>query len=276
MVSAVTARKNNPNKSIKLVRDKEKGVIPCGIPYIFRRLDSADQDILTDKPLKVNDIDLEIDKASEIDNENKSVEFESGRKIGYDKLILATGSDPSLVPIDGIEKEGVWLVKKDLDYLRKLRKEVLSSDHIVIIGGGFIGVEIAEELSAIEGLEVSIVERSDHCLGKSFDSEFAEIFEESLEEKGVEILTGTTVEKVEGEDRVESVKLETGERLKSDLVILSIGAKPNTELAETAGIKIGDYGAIHTDEYMRTNVQDVFAVGDCARLGIFLQEDIFL
>ena len=263
IVAAVTARKNNLTKKIVLVREKENSIIPCGIPYIFNRLDSVEKDLMPDKPLEMNNIDLLIDKAIKIDPTNKKVFFKSGKELTFEKLILATGSKPTLIPIDGINKKGVWYIKKDFEYLKEFRRAVLKSKKIVIIGGGFIGIELAEELSGFKGLDVSIVEKLEHCLITSFDEEFCIAAEEKLKEKGVKIYTNTIVEKIVGKNRVESVKLKDKE-IPADLVILAIGAKPNVELAKEAGIKLGKYGGIEVNEYMETSSKDVFAVGDCA------------
>ena len=264
MVAAVNAKKNNPQKEILLVREEKKAVIPCGIPYIFKRLDSAEKDILPDISLEKNGIRLEIGKVEKVAAGEKKAFLEKGEEIEYDKLVLATGSKPVMVPIKGIEKKNVWLIKKDLEFLKELRAEALKAKKIVIIGGGFIGVEIAEELSSLENLSVSIVERGKHCLGTTFDEEFAVLGEKKLEEKGVKIYAGLSVEEIIGQERAEGVELSNGEELLADLVILAIGARPNVELAKEAGLRIGDYGGIWVDEYMRTSGEDIFAVGDCA------------
>ena len=263
IVAAVTARKSNLTKKIVLVREKEKSIIPCGIPYIFNRLDSVEKDLMPDKPLERNNIDLLIDEAIKIDTTNKKVFFKSGNELTFEKLILATGSKPTLIPIEGIDKKGVWHIKKDFEYLKEFRKAVLKSKKIVILGGGFIGVELAEELSSFKGLDISIVEKLEHCLITSFDEEFCIVAEEKLKEKGVKIHTNTLVEKIVGKNKVESVKLKD-KKIPADLVILSIGAKPNAELAKKAGTKLGKYGGIEVNEYMETSSKDVFAIGDCA------------
>ncbi len=270
IVAAVAAKKNNPTKKIMLVRDKEKGIIPCGIPYIFSRLDSVEKNLMPDKSLEANKVDLLIDRAVKIDTIRKILNLKSGKKINYDKLILSTGSEPILIPIKGINKKGVWLIKKDFEYLKKLRKAVLKSKNIVIIGGGFIGVELAEELSSINGLNISIIEKLDHCLITTFDKEFVIVAEEKLKQKGVKIYTKCTAEEIAGKNKAESVKLVDGRNIPADLVILSIGAKPNADLAKEAGIKIGEYGGIKVNKYMETNRKGIFAVGDCAETKCFL------
>ena len=115
LVAAVTARKHNSDKKIVLVRQGEKSVVPCGIPYIFNRLSSAEKNIMSDKSLEANKIDLLIDQAIKIEPDKKNVLLKNNKEINYDKLILATGSAPSLIPIKGVEKKGVWQIKKDFD-----------------------------------------------------------------------------------------------------------------------------------------------------------------
>ena len=264
IVSAAVARKNNADKKITLIRENQKTVIPCGIPYIFNRLDSVEKNLMPDKSLKANKIDLLIDKAVKIDTAKKIVDLKSGKKINYGKLILATGSKPISIPIKGIDKKGVWQIKKDFEYLKKLRKAALKSKNIVIIGGGFIGVEIAEELSNIKKLNISIIEKLNRCLITSFDKEFAAAAEEKIKQKGVKIFAKTAVKEIIGKDKVKSVKLDNGKNILADLIILSIGARPNIDLVKETKIKLGNYDGIRVNEYMKTNISDVFAAGDCA------------
>jgi NADPH-dependent 2,4-dienoyl-CoA reductase/sulfur reductase-like enzyme len=263
VVAAVTAEKTNPDKKITLVRDKEKGIIPCGIPYIFDRLDSVEKDIMPDDPLEANNINLIVDKAMKLDPNDRMVTLESEKKITYKRLILATGSRSTEIPIKTEAKQGVWYVKKDFEYLKKMRQAMLDRENIVIIGGGFIGVEFAEELSSIKGKKISIVEKQDSCLISSFDKEFASAVEEKLREKGVDIYTGSLVENISGTGRVESVKID-GKEIPADQVIISIGAKPNVDLARKAGLDIGECGMIKVNKYMETSKKGIFAIGDCA------------
>lgn len=263
IVAAITARKNNLNKKIMLVRENKESSIPCGIPYIFSRLSSVDKNLMSDEPLKLNKIDLLINKAVKINVVSNEVELQNNEKIKYQKLVLATGSEPIFIPIKGIDRKGVWQIKKDCNYLRSLRRSVLKAKNVVIIGGGYIGVEIAEELSRIKNLNISIIEKSDHCLGTTLDDEFSTICEEKIKSNGIKIYTKKLVREIGGKKSVEYVKLESGEKIVADLVILSIGAKPNIGLAQKAGIKITK-GGIEVDSYMKTSAPDIFAVGDCA------------
>ena len=270
VVAAITAKKNYPSKQITLIRKEEKSIIPCAIPYIFNHLNSVEQNLISDQPLLDNKINLVIEEVMEIKPKEKQAILKNGDIFEYDKLILALGSVSQLIPIPGIEKEGVWIVKKDYEYLKKFRKAVLKSKNIVIIGGGFIGVEFAEELSNIEGLNISIVEMLSHCLITNFDDEYAIAAEEKIKNKGVKIYTDRTVKEISGDQKTEYVKLDNGKTLPADMVILSIGARPNIGLAKEAGIKTEEKGGIWVDEYLRTSEPDIFAVGDCAQTKDFI------
>ncbi len=270
VVAAITAKKNYPSKQVTLIRKEQKSIIPCGIPYIFHRLNSVEENVILDKSLLDNKVNLVVDKALKIIPKEKEVILKNKHVYNYDKLILALGSKPQLVPIPGIEKEGVWLVKKDYEYLKKFREAVLKSKKIVVIGGGFIGIEFAEELSRIKNLDISIIEMMDHCLITNFDKEFVLPAEEKIKNKGVKIYSGRKVEKIDGDKKVKYIKLDNGDKISADLVILSIGVCPNINLAKEAGIKTEENGGIWVDEYLKTNVPDIFAIGDCAQTKDFI------
>ena len=269
LVAAVAARKNNPDKKITLVREYEKCVVPCGLPYIFNRLPAVQKDLMPDKAYEANKINLIIGEAMKIETVDKKVNLKNGEEIGYDKLILATGSSPAAIPIKGVELNGVYQIKKDIKYLDNLREEILKAKNIVIIGGGFIGVELAEELSSIKNKNISVVEILDHCLIANFDEEFALAGENKIKEKGVKLYLKIAVEEIIGENKAEKVKLNSGKEIPADLVIMAVGARPNIKLAEEAGIKIIERGGIEVDKFMRTNIPDVYAVGDCAETRSF-------
>lgn len=265
IVSALTAKKNYPNKKIILVREAKKAVIPCGIPYIFNRLKSVNQNLIADKPLIDSKVKLIIDKCEKLNFKKKTAELKAGRVIKYNKLILATGSKSTQVPILGAELSGVWQIKKDPRHLVKMRKSFVSAKNVVIIGGGYIGVEVAEELSRIKKLKVSIIEMGTHCLGTTLDKEFAVLAEEKLKSRGVKIYTQAKVKKITGNQKVSSVELSDGTKIKADQVLISIGARPNLDIVSSTDIIANEKSGIWVDEYMRTNIKDVFAVGDCVQ-----------
>jgi len=165
---------------------------------------------MPDKSLLDNNVDLIIGEVLKIKSKEKEVILKNEDAYSYDKLILALGSKSQLIPIPGIEKEGVWLVKKDYEYLNKFREAVLKSKKIVIIGGGFIGIEFAEELGSIKDLNVSIVEMLDNCLITNFDKEFAVMAEEKIKDMGIKIYSGSKIKEIGGDKKVEYVELDNG------------------------------------------------------------------
>ncbi len=261
IISALTARHNYPEKKILLVRKTKKPVIPCGIPYMFTTLESPEQNLLPE-PFAKNKIDLKIDEVTGLDTKEKFVATRDGAKIIYDKLILATGSRPTCPPIKGCEKMGVYTIEKEFEHLKNLKNDFENARNIAIVGGGFIGVEFADEFSK-SNKSVSLIEKSSRILYHSFDKEFSAMVTEKLKEKNVNIFTETKAEEFLGGKRVAAVKLADGTEIKADLVVIGTGARPNSELAENGGINVGERGGILVDEYMRTSDMNVFAAGDC-------------
>lgn len=264
LVVASTARAYYPDKSITLVRDVERAVVPCGIPYIFHRLGSVEKNLIPDAGLAGQKVQLQLDTAQHLDPDAHKVTFSSGKELTYEKLVLAVGSAPVQLPIPGSNQEGVFTVKKDPVYLRELFAAVQAAQRVIIIGGGFIGVEFAEEIAQLPGKQVSIVEMLPCCLAQAFDAELCALGEAELRELGVHLHTGRRIMQITGNGRVSGVLLDDNTELPADLVIFSIGARPNVALAKEAGLTIGYSGAIWVDEYLRTTAPDIFAVGDCA------------
>jgi NADPH-dependent 2,4-dienoyl-CoA reductase/sulfur reductase-like enzyme len=264
IVSAVTARKYYPSKKISLMKNIEKGVIPCGIPYMFASLNSPDENKLGNAPLEKNNINVIVDEAVTIDRKEKVVVTKTSKRYGYEKLILATGSSPIAPPIPGISKKGVYPIYKDMAYLKNSIEEIKKTKNVLIIGGGFIGVEFADEISKIDNMKVYLVEILPTLLANSFDMEFSVIAEEALKSKGVVLLTGIGIEEILGSDKVENVRFSDGNEIPVDSIILGVGGMPNTKLATDARLDMGKGKGIWVDEYMRTIDPDIFAAGDCA------------
>ncbi|MEF8832525.1 MAG: FAD-dependent oxidoreductase [Candidatus Thermoplasmatota archaeon] len=264
IATGITARKHYPDKDIGLVRKEDQVLIPCGIPYIFGTVDKPENNLIPDAVLDKNDIDLFIDEAENIDREEKVVKLEDEEDISYEKLVLSTGSEPLVPPIPGIDKENVFSIRKDIDHINEVLDTIDDIDDLVILGGGFIGVEFADECNKERDLDVTIVEMLPHCLMRAFGEEFCEEAEEKLRERGIELLTDKKLTEVLGGEKVEEIKLSNGEKLPADSLIVAVGVKPNTELAEKAGIKAEDNGIV-VDSNMRTSDPDIFACGDCTK-----------
>jgi NADPH-dependent 2,4-dienoyl-CoA reductase/sulfur reductase-like enzyme len=263
-VCALTARKYYPEQSITVIRDIADGVVPCGIPYMISSLKTPADNASSPKPLLAQGIETEVDRAVEIDRTGKTVRMESGEIYSYEKLVLAVGSSPIVPPLPGVDLPGIYSVKKELGYLLRMVEDLKERKRILVIGGGFIGLEFADELSQIPGCQVSLVEILPRLLANSFDSEFATLAEEKLKGNGVEILTSTRATGFTGRDRVEKAILEGGEEREVDAVVLGLGARPNINLADAAGLVLKGQQGIWVDEYLRTIDPDIFAIGDCA------------
>jgi NADPH-dependent 2,4-dienoyl-CoA reductase/sulfur reductase-like enzyme len=221
-------------------------------------------------PLENAGIDIKVGKVVSLDANAHTVTLEAGEVLSYEKLVLATGTEVVMPPIPGADKQGVYSIRKSMSAMNALREKVHAAKNVVIIGGGFIGAEFADELSQASDVEIHIIEIMPKLLLTAFDDEFCDEIAQILEKKGIKIHTNSRVSSIDGNKSVESVSLGSGEKIPADLVLVSIGARPSSKLAEEAGLRIIDNGSIWVDDYMRTDTEDVFAVGDCA-----LKRDFF-
>jgi len=261
--AAISARRYYPNASIKLIRREEKALIPCGIPYVVGTLGSLEKNLIPDTALSKNNIELIVDEVTSINKEAKTISTITHNTIGYDKLVLATGSLPLVPPLPGLNLDNVFMVKKEIKYLQKLLDALSKVKDVVVIGGGFIGLEFADECKK-KGIEnVTVIELLPHCLSLACDEEICKRVEQKLRERGINLLTDKKAKSISGTKKVEYVQLEGGEKIKADLVILGIGVIPNVELAEKAGLKTDKRAGIWVDDFMRTSDENIFACGDC-------------
>jgi len=271
VAAAITARRFHPDLKITIVRREEKTLVPCGIPYIFGTLKSVDENILPDAVLTRNKIDLIVDEVTSIDRESRRAITAGADKLEYGKMILATGSEALVPPVPGVDLGNVFTAKKDATYLQGLQEALKQARNVVIVGGGFIGLEFADELSKLGNLSsVSVVEALPHCLLLACDGELCMKVEEQLNNEGVTILANKKVIAIRGKGKVESLQLEDGQQLEADLVILGIGVTPNVTLARHAGLSVDQKAGIDVDDYMRTSDPHIFAAGDCTRKRCFL------
>ncbi len=263
LTAAITVRRHYAHKSILMIRKERQVPIPCGIPYIFGTLGGPENNLIPDAPLEKNRIELLVAEATGIDRGRKVVQTDEG-EVGYERLILATGSVPAKPPIPGVDLDGVFMIYKDVAHLRELQRRLEGAHDVVVIGGGFIGVELADEINKLEGKNISIVEIAPCCLSLSYDEEFCAEMEKMVASRGMTVRTSTKVVEIVGEGKVASVRLDDGSELPADLVILGIGAVANVELAKAAGLRIGVTGSIAVDRTMQTSDPVIFACGDCA------------
>lgn len=209
-------------------------------------------------------------QAVKIDREGKTVlvrNLDSGEEktLPYDKLVIATGSSPRRLPLPGADLPGVHVVGGLQDAM-DIRESVTRGEveRAVIVGAGFIGLEMAEALADMWGVEVTVVEMADQILPGLVSPRVAHMAARHMGENGVEFRFGQTVERLEGDGRVQRVFTKDGEEIEADLVILAPGVVPNDGLARDAGLKCHERGGIFVDEYMRTSDPDIYSGGDCA------------
>ncbi len=275
IITAVTAKTYYPQKSVAIIRKEEKVLVPCGIPYVFYTLESTDKNLIPDEPLKKKGVELIIDEVLSVNINEKEVKTADGNVYGFEKLVFATGSTPYEPNwLSGKELDNVFYIRKNKDYLDYVKKKIAGLKKIVVVGGGFIGVEVADELSKYKDKEITIIEKLPHILYLAFDKECCQTAEEVLKEKGVNVISGNGIKEIKGSGKVEKVILEDGKVIDADSVILSLGYRPNVKLAEDSGIRLGASGAIWVDEYMRTDYDHVFAVGDCVERKDFITRRI--
>lgn len=198
----------------------------------------------------------------ELDREQKSVTSQKGRTVSYDKLILATGSSAFVPPIDGIEKEGVF-VYRTIEDLEAITKYASDAKKAAVIGGGLLGLEAAKSAMDL-GLQTSVIEFAPRLMPKQLDEIGAEALKQALEDLDLEILLNKNTTLIGGNGTPEYLEFKDGDRLESDIVIISAGIRPRDELAKKAGLKVGERGGIMVNDRMQTSDPDIFAIGESA------------
>ncbi|MCD6355623.1 MAG: FAD-dependent oxidoreductase [Prolixibacteraceae bacterium] len=272
IITGVTAKKAFPDKSMLMFKEEEKGLVPCGIPYIFNKLDDVDKNMMEPKPFVNLGGEVQTDCVTDVNLKDKLVETKSGQKYSFEKLVFATGSkviEPDFIP--GYNLKNVYYIRKSYNYIKQLFEELKTKKNIVVIGGGFIGAEVAEQLAMHNDKNVTLIESEQYCFSRAFSKELSQVATKALSETNVDVLTSSRVEKINSENGMgTSVQLSSGEIIQCDAVIMAIGYKPNTKLAQKAGLELNRIGAIKVDSYERTQKKDICAVGDCSQTIGFL------
>ncbi len=196
-----------------------------------------------------------------IDRSAKRVLLENGDTISYGKLVLATGTKARLLPIKGSDKDGVVTLRSigDVD---AIRERLSKSRALVIIGAGYIGLEVAAVARAL-GKDVCVIEAQDRPMKRVVSETVSDFFAKLHSDNGVQLRLNTGIEALEGGEAVESVKLKNGDSVPADLVLVAVGAEPNDQLAADAGLDT-DNGVL-VDGAAQTSDPDIYAVGDCTR-----------
>ena len=252
----------------------------CGLPYHIGNVIKERESLLLQTPeamSKKYNVDVRVDsEVIKIDKENKTVEVKKTKtgetyNESYDVLVISTGSTPLKPPIEGINSPGIftlWTVP-DTDEIKKFINE-RNPKNAVVIGGGFIGLEVAENLHHA-GIKVTVAEAMDQVMAP-IDYEMAQLVQENMSENGVELILGDGVSKFKSENGIVTITLASGKTLSADMVILSIGVRPNSQLAKDAGLELNQRGGIVVDKYLKTSDPNIFALGDVIEVEEFINK----
>jgi NADH oxidase (H2O2-forming) len=266
LTAALTARRHYPEASVLAIRKEQLIPIPCGIPYVFGVVGTPEKNLIpADDQLAKESIDSLVGEAVGVDRDEQTVLLASGERIGYQRLVLATGSNPIIPPIAGSQLPNVFAIRKDVPALQRVLDAVRAAKSLCIVGCGFIGVEIAEECRRQRpDLAIHVLEMLHHCLQLVYDDEFCIKAEEVLKAQNVSVWLNEAVASFVGNGSVSGVRLRSGQEFDSDVVILGIGASANIVLAEKAGLELGPTNGIQVNRFMQTSDPKIYACGDCA------------
>lgn len=270
-VAAKLKRENRDLDVMILTKGKHISYAGCGLPYYVGNVIHNKEELIVNTPQKftaLTGVSVKTEtEAVSLDTAAKTVlakDLTTGEtsSYSYDKLVIATGASPFVPDIPGLNLKNVFVMRTPEDAI-SLRNAVEdgSIKRAVVAGGGFIGLEVAENLAS-QGVKVSVIDFAPHVLPNFLDPEFSEYVENKMSDQGIVPVTGVSLEGVIGTDKVE--KVQTSKRaMKADALVIAIGIRPNTAFLEGTGIEMTK-GTILTNEYLETNIPDIYAAGDCA------------
>ena len=256
-------KKEGYEGSITLVGEEEH--LPYQRPPLSKGFldDSINKERLYFKKLDFfteNKIQLKLGiSATSVDIENNLVNLSDEEKLHFDKLVFATGSRVRLLDFPGNDLDNIHYLR-GLDDAENIKKGLEKSKHLVVIGAGYIGLEVAA-IASEKGVKVSIVEMADRVMSRTVDPQISDYYLNLHQNNGVKFKFNTSLEEIKGQGQVESVVCSDGTSINADMVIIGAGVIPNTEIAQNSGVSCEN--GILVDEFGRTNFKNVFACGDC-------------
>lgn len=263
VAAAETLRKHDKKSDITLVSDEAYLLYSrCLLTYLMAgSIDETKINFKDRNFYKDNKIETYLGKrATSIDSKKKNISLKDGAKISYDKLLLATGASTKQVDVPGIDKKGVFSVRK-IEDARAIMDMLDNVKGVAVLGGGLIGLRTTYALRQRQK-EVTVVVKSPQILSQMVDMDAARIIASCLEKNGIKIMTGVAAKEVTGKKSAEGIILDNGERLDCQMIIIGKGVKPNTELASSCGLAVED--GIVVDKFLRTSNENIFAAGDVA------------
>jgi len=270
-VAAKLKRENRDYEVTILTKSKEISYAGCGLPYYISKVIPERDQLIVNTPESFSNLtgvsvltEVEVTKINPAEKTvvAQKTNTEETLSYEYDKLVIATGAEAIKPPIDGVNLKNVFCLRTP-DDAENLRNAVEAGDikRAVVVGGGYIGLEVAENLSS-QGVKTTVIDIAKHIL-PGFDEEFAEYVENHLADQGIITFTETKLEAILGEEKVEKIKTNS-RAFKADAVILSVGIRPNTAFLADSGIELMPNKTIKVNEFLQTNIEDIYAVGDCA------------
>jgi NAD(P)H-nitrite reductase large subunit len=257
-------RENDTTGEIVLISDEENYSRPLISYYLGKKVKENALAFRSEKFFKENNVSLKIgDRASSIDTKNKQVIMPNGDKISYNKLLIATGGNPIVPPIDGVENEGVFSFVTIKD-AKKIESYIKNNDvkNAIVLGGGLIGLKATEALMDLK-IPVTVVELADRVLSATFDRKASRIIEKALQKANCDVITQDTITKILSENsKVSGVELKSNQKIEGQIAIIAIGVRPNIDIVKDTPIKTNR--GIVVNEYLETSEKDIFAAGDVA------------
>ena len=271
--AGITLTKNIKNKrDIGIMRPEDHSMIYCAMPYVIEDLLPYEKTLKTDSIVTETGADLIRDLAVEIDFENKIVKTEKDDNYGYNDLIIATGADPILPPIKGVELDGVMTFKSEKD-LKKILSIVNNGvENVSVVGAGAIGIELAQALNE-KGINTNLIDMMPTVLPNMLDKDIAEEAEAELKELGINLNLDKRVVELKGNSDLESIVLDNQDEIESELVIFAVGMKANVDFLKDSSLEIAADGIL-VNEKMETNIEDVYAVGDCVQFESGITDEV--
>lgn len=274
--AAAKARRLNPDAEINIYTDDTNvSYSACGLPYFVEGNFDDPQMLIAREVKEFEETNIHIhlqNKVTKILPDKKQIivlDMNNNQEfsVDYDKLVIATGARPIIPPIKNVNFKNVFTLRTVEDGIN-LKEKVLNSKKAIIIGGGYIGIEILEAFVK-QGLNVKLIEFAPHIMSV-FDDEISEIIKGHILERNsekVEIINSDSVVEILGDEatgEAKGVKTKSGLEFDADLILIATGVKPNVEIAKEAGIELGEFGAIKVNNKMQTNIKNIYAAGDCA------------
>ena len=267
MSTASNIRRLDKDAEITVItRDENVAYSPCAIPYVLSGTIESFDDIVMRTPddYKNKNIDVIVEaEVTAVDSKVKTVTYQKDGEetvLDYDKLVLATGGNPFIPPMQGVDLDGVFRIRNIDDGMR-VQEAIKDAKSAIVTGAGLIGIEIAFALKQ-QGLNVILSEMLPQIVPRSLDKDMSDILVEYLEIEGIQVVLGKPITKLLGDGKVEKACFGDEDLYDADMVIMATGVRAELELAKMAGCEIGRW-AILVNDRMETSVEDVYAVGDC-------------